>query len=80
MERLTKLIAEILRISEKEITDDLSINNTDTWDSLKHMELIVVIEETFKIKLTTEEIVIMVNMKAIKQILKNKGVNIKNGD
>jgi len=76
MERLKKLIAEVLRVKEKEVTDDLSITNTEIWDSLKHMELIVTIEEAFAIKLTTDEIVAMVNIGEIKRVLKDKGVNI----
>ena len=79
MEKLVKLMAGLLRIPEKEVTDELSIINTDTWDSLKHMELVVTIEETFGIKLTANEIVSMVNVNKIKRILKDKGVNI-NGD
>lgn len=74
VEKLINLIAELLRVPPQEITDDLSITNTSTWDSLKHMELIVAIEETFSIKLTTDEIVSMVNIGAIKQVLKRKGV------
>lgn len=76
MEKLIKLMAELLRIPEDEITDDLSITNTDTWDSLKHIELIVSIEETFEIKLTTDEIIAMVNTRKIKNVLRRKGVKI----
>jgi acyl carrier protein len=74
MKKLMKLMADVLRIQEDKITDELSINNTDTWDSLKHMELIVGIEQTFDIRLTADEIVSMVNISEIKSILKNKGV------
>lgn len=76
VKKLKKLIAEVLRVKEKEINDDLSITKTEVWDSLKHMELIVVIEENFAIQLTADEIIAMVNMKEIKRVLKKKGVNI----
>ncbi len=76
MEILIKLMAELLRLPKEEITNDLSITNTEAWDSLKHMELVVSIEESFGIELTTDEIVAMVNMSEIIRVLKNKGVKI----
>ena len=75
MGKLTELMADVLRMREDEITDDLSIDDTENWDSLRHMELIVTIEETFGIKLTADEIVAMVNIEAIQRILNGKGVD-----
>lgn len=76
MQELVKLISEILRIKETDVTDELSVKTAEEWDSLKHMELIVGIEETFKIKLTTNDIVAMVSVKEINRVLKEKGVNL----
>lgn len=76
MNKLNMLMADVLRISEDAVVDDLSINNTSVWDSFKHMELIVAIETTFGITLTADEIVSMVNISQIKGILKEKGVEI----
>lgn len=74
MEQLKKIMADVLRMREEEVTDNLSIKDTDKWDSLKHMELVVTIEQTFGIRLTANEIVSMVNMSEIKRVLKDKGV------
>ena len=74
MEQLKKIMADVLRMREEEVTDNLSIKDTDKWDSLKHMELVVTIEQTFDIRLTANEIVSMVNMSEIKRVLKDKGV------
>jgi len=71
--KLNQLLAELLRLSANEITDTLSMKDTDAWDSLKHMELIVSIEETFDIQLTADEIVTMLDVKEIKNILTKKG-------
>jgi len=58
-----------------EITDNLSMKDTDVWDSLKHMELIVSIEQEFKIELTFDEIVAMQNVGEIKRIVYDKVSN-----
>lgn len=76
MKKLTRLVSEVLRIPEESISDSLSITNTENWDSLKHMELIVSIEETFHINLTTDEIVSMINMSKIKAVLISKKVDL----
>ena len=74
MNELTKLMADILRMREDEITEHLSVVDCDMWDSLKHMELIVTIEQTYGIALTADEIVSMVKVSEIKRILRNKGI------
>ncbi len=72
MEKLTKLMADVLRLQEDEITDDLSIKDSENWDSLKHMELVASIEQVFGVSLTFDDIISMVNVKAIKNVLKSK--------
>ena len=76
MEKLIKLMSDVLRLSEDEITDNLSIRNSDNWDSLKHMELVVSIEQVFGISLSMDDIVSMVNVKEIKNVLKRNGVSL----
>lgn len=73
-QRLTVLLAEILQLPAATITDDLAMSKIDVWDSLKHMELIAALEESFSIQLTFEEIVAMQNVCEIKRVLKHRGV------
>ena len=73
-EKLKMLMAELFKMEEDEITDSLTMKDTDVWDSLKHMELIVSIEESFGIELTFDEIVAMQNLKEIKRILRERGI------
>ena len=72
---LKKLMAELFKRKEDEITDSLTMKNIDVWDSLKHMELVVSIEQTFGIELTFDEIVTMQNVKEIKRILDERGIS-----
>ena len=73
--QINKLLTELFRIQSGEITDNLSMKDIDVWDSLKHMELIVSIEQEFKIELTFDEIVAMQNVGEIKRIVYDKVSN-----
>lgn len=68
-EKLTRLLSETLKIPAAAITDDLAMKEVDYWDSLKHMELIASLEETFAISLTFDEIVAMQSVREIKRVL-----------
>jgi acyl carrier protein len=74
-QKIEILMADLFNLNSKDITDSLAMANTDGWDSLKHMELIVSIEETFGVELTIEEIVAMQTLKDIKKILKEKSID-----
>lgn len=69
-----KIMADVLKISETDITDKLTIDDIEAWDSLKHMDLIVSLEQAFNIEFTFDEIIIMTSVISIKRILNNKGV------
>jgi acyl carrier protein len=73
--KIEALMADLFNLKNEDITDSLAMANTDGWDSLKHMELIVSIEQTFGIELAFEEIVAMQTLKDIKKILKEKGID-----
>lgn len=71
-QRLTKLIAEILRVPEVELVDSLDMERTSTWDSLSHMQLIAALEDEFGIELSSDEIVTMRSVGQIKAVLHEK--------
>ncbi len=70
--RIKDVMAAVFEISKKKISDDSSPDTIKSWDSLKHMNLVVALEEEFKIQLTDEEIVEMINYQLIKLIIKEK--------
>ena len=76
MERLKKIMNGVLGVKEEDVNDDMSTKKVEDWDSLRHMCLIVAIEEAYKVKLTAEDIVHMVNVKEIKRVLRDRGVVI----
>ncbi|OHB62918.1 MAG: hypothetical protein A2Y76_11555 [Planctomycetes bacterium RBG_13_60_9] len=74
-QRLEELMAGLFNVERSAITDSFSMKDTAAWDSLKHMELILSVEQTFDIDLTFEEIVAMQSVHDIRRILRGKGVN-----
>lgn len=70
--KVESLLAEVLQMPAARITDDLAMKNAEAWDSLKHMELIVSLEEAFNLQLTFDEIVAMQSVREIKRVLREK--------
>jgi acyl carrier protein len=67
--KVEDLLADVLQIPTEKINDDLAMKDLDAWDSLKHMELIVALEQGFDIQLTFDEIVAMQSVREIKRVL-----------
>ena len=72
--KVESLLSEVLQMRASEITDDLTMKNVDAWDSLKHMELIVALEQSFDVQLSFDEIVAMQSVREIKRVLRERGV------
>ena len=69
-EKIEVLLAEVLQIPAATITDDLAMTDLDIWDSLKHMELIMTLEQSLGLQLSFDEIVRMRSVGEIKRVLK----------
>jgi acyl carrier protein len=72
--RLLNVFNEIFDVEINSLEEDLKMEETDEWNSLKHMELISVIEEKFQIDLTFDDIKKMVSLKEIRAVLKCKEI------
>ena len=67
------MLAEVLKLSASAITDELAMGNTEAWDSLKHMELVVAIETGYGLELSFDEIVAMKSVGDIRRVLAAHG-------
>ena len=67
--RIINVMSSVFEITIDKITNDSSQDTIESWDSLKHMNLIVSLEEEFEIELTDDEILEMSNYKLIKEII-----------
>ena len=73
--RLKALLADTLQIPEARVAEDLAMKDVETWDSLRHMELIAAIEKAYALDLTFEEIVSMQTVDQIRRVLSLRGVS-----
>lgn len=55
--QLQEILATILELDTELITEDSSVETLESWDSMRHMQIIVAVEETFGIQLSADEIV-----------------------
>ncbi len=55
-ERLDKIIIEVLDLDDGELSDELTPESAEYWDSLSHLRLVTAVEQAFSIKLSMEEI------------------------
>ena len=72
IEKLHRVISDVLGVPVEHISDKSSPDNIDKWDSLTHINLIIAIESEFNISLTPEDTMDMLSVKLIRIILESK--------
>lgn len=72
--RLKSLVGSILGIDPGGVNDDLRSVETDTWDSLNHINLVTAIEQEFGISFPTDSIDQIKSVGSLKQHLSDLGV------
>jgi acyl carrier protein len=70
-EQIKKIMTKVFEIESSLVNDEISQKNTDQWDSLNHLNLIVEIEEEFDVSFTPEQIGSMTSLEIILDELKN---------
>tara|TARA_B100001971_G_C17957363_1_gene415642 strand:+ start:335 stop:538 length:204 start_codon:yes stop_codon:yes gene_type:complete len=63
-------MSAVFEIPVDQITENSSPDSIESWDSLRHMNMVVAFEEEFGVEFTDDEIVEMMNYLLIKKILK----------
>ena len=55
--KVIDVIFNVFNIDKSKINQKMDLDNTDDWDSLKHMNLIIALEEEFNINFQDSEII-----------------------
>ena len=74
-DRLKNVMSSVFGIPKNDIRDDASPDTIDSWDSLKHMNLIVALEEEFETEFEDSDIIEMMNYKLIINLLEDSYKN-----
>jgi len=73
---LPELLAAVLELSTDTITDDLAQGAVPSWDSLRHLQLVASIEETYGVRLSTREIMTLHSVGDVRAVLRAKDVPV----
>ncbi len=73
-EQVRQIIADTLFMSLKEIDEGASQDTIRSWDSLQQLNLVLALEQTFKVRFKPEEFVAMTSVEKILKQLGHKGV------
>lgn len=74
---IKEVIANVLGIKSEEINDESSADTIESWDSLKHLKLVLALEEELDVSFTEEQVVEMLNYALIKEIIKENNIEIQ---
>ena len=69
---IQRIMAGIFEVPLNEITLESSQDNIDSWDSLKHLDLVVALEEELDILFPSEEIGNLISFRLISLIAKEQ--------
>jgi|TARA_B100000315_G_scaffold36288_1_gene31013 acyl carrier protein len=72
-ERVYKIISQVFNVPIENINDESSSDDIETWDSLKHMNMVLALEEEFNVQFGEEQVLEMLNVGLIIEILKEIG-------
>jgi acyl carrier protein len=76
MRKFEELMVDVLMCDPEEIPPDSTpLRDLEGWDSLKHVQLVVGLENKVNSKLTAEEIQRIVTLADVAQVLRQKGVD-----
>ena len=62
LEKLNGIFTDVLDNDDIKISETSTANDIEEWDSLTHIQLVVAIEKSFKVKFTTYEIQVWKNV------------------
>jgi acyl carrier protein len=68
-ERVQGVISSILGVSSEEVSESASADTLSQWDSIRHLSLIMALEEEFSVSFSEDEIVELTSVALIVQTL-----------
>ena len=70
--RLAGIFRTLFNDPALELRDDLSARDVDAWDSLNHVNLMILIEDEFRVRFTTSEVSSLQDVGELKRLLAAK--------
>lgn len=70
--KLNEIFCEVFDDDDIKITPEMTSNDVDGWDSLSHVNLIVVVEAKFGIRFTQKELLTFKNVSDLMDCIERK--------
>jgi acyl carrier protein len=67
--KIFKVMSNVLEIEFQHLDENSSTDNIENWDSIRHLNLILALEEEFEIMIPDDEVGNLVNFKLIEIIV-----------
>ncbi len=64
-DKIKNILATVMSIDPKDISESRSVDSVDSWDSLRHMMVISALEEAFEIDFDDKEVIELVDYKSL---------------
>ena len=68
-DKLKAIMSEVLEVPVDQIGENTTMDNTGTWDSLRHIELVVALEAGFHVSFPGNEPAEMTSFAAIRKLI-----------
>lgn len=70
-ETLKQVMASLLNVDSASIGPDASMDTIESWDSLRHMNLVLALEDEFNVTIPDEDVGNITSYKLIKLVLED---------
>ncbi len=70
---LRDLIADTLEVSPEEVTPETSSDTNETWDSFRHLQLILSLESEYGVQFDPQQVPELTSVAKLQQALQAKG-------
>lgn len=71
-QKIRAVMANVFEMDVEDIPDDAAPGVVEKWDSLKHMNLVIALEEEFQIRFSDDEIMDLLDLPTIISVLKER--------
>ncbi|MDA0194118.1 MAG: acyl carrier protein [Bacteroidetes bacterium] len=68
-EAIRNTLSVVFEIPEEDVTEESSTDSIENWDSIRHLNLIIALEEQFGVSIPDDDVGNMLNFKIIKIVI-----------
>ena len=73
-ERVRHILGVVLEMPEQHILETLAAEDTSNWDSIRHLNLVMALEEAFSVSFSSDELGQLTSYRAIVDALGQRGI------